>query len=139
MDLKEACEVLLLSDKETGVVLDGDPIRAPIYAVDLYLEKYCGVRWWTSDAAFYPKFKEAPVKGIALEYVPKFKYRETYYLDGFDPLFKVRSKGNFTSLTRYMLSDMKFIPPEMGGNHRLYFFEGRHRSILINTPDGIRL
>ena len=30
-----------------GAVLDGDPARAPIYAVDLYLEKYCGVRWWT--------------------------------------------------------------------------------------------
>ena len=117
---------VFLKSVSNGVVLDGDPKRAPIYAVDLYLEKYCGVRWWTSDAALYPKFKEAPVKDISLEYAPKFKYRETYYLDGFDPLFKVRSKGNFTSLTRYMLSDMKFIPPEMGGNHRLYFFEGRH-------------
>ena len=118
-------EVFLKSVAD-GVVLDGDPARAPIYAVDLYLEKYCGVRWWTSDAATYPKLDAAPVEGIGLEYAPQFKYRETYYLDGFDPLFKVRSKGNFTSLTRYMLTDMKFIPPEMGGNHRLYFFEGRH-------------
>ena len=108
-----------------GVVLDGEPTRAPIYAVDIYLERYCGVRWWTSDSAYYPKFNGVPIDGIHLEYAPQFKYRETYYLDGFDPLFKVRSKGNFTSLTRYMLSDMKFIPPEMGGNHRLYFFEGR--------------
>ena len=118
-------EVFLKSVAD-GVVLDGDPSRAPIYAVDLYLEKYCGVRWWTSDAATYPKLSAAPVKDIALEYAPQFKYRETYYLDGFDPLFKVRSKGNFTSQTRYMLSELKFIPPEMGGNHRLYFFEGRH-------------
>ena len=118
-------EVFLKSVTD-GVVLDGDPKRAPIYAVDLYLEKYCGVRWWTSDAAFYPKLDAAPIKDMALEYAPQFKYRETYYLDGFDPLFKVRSKGNFTSLTRYMLSEMKFIPPEMGGNHRLYFFKGRH-------------
>ena len=116
---------VFLKSVEGGVVLDGDPTRAPIYAVDLYLEKFCGVRWWTSDAAFYPQLKEAPVDGISLEYAPQFKYRETYYLDGFDPLFKVRSKGNFTSLTRYMLTDMKFVPPEMGGNHRLYFFKGR--------------
>ena len=121
----QADEVFLKSVAD-GVIIDGDPVRAPIYAVDLYLEKYCGVRWWTSDAATYPKLAAAPVKDIALEYAPQFKYRETYYLDGFDPLFKTRCKGNFTSLTRYMLSDMKFIPPEMGGNHRLYFFEGRH-------------
>ena len=118
-------EVFLKSVKD-GVVLDGDPARAPIYAVDLYLEKYCGVRWWTSDAATYPKLDAVPVTGIDLAYAPQFKYRETYYLDGFDPLFKVRSKGNFSSLTRYMLTDMAFIPPELGGNHRLYFFEWRH-------------
>ena len=118
-------EVFLKSVKD-GVVLDGDPARAPIYAVNLYLEKYCGVRWWTSDAATYPKLDAVPVAGVNLAYAPQFKYRETYYLDGFDPLFKVRSKGNFSSLTRYMLTDMAFIPPELGGNHRLYFFEGRH-------------
>ena len=117
---------VFLKSVERGVVLDGDPARAPIYAVDLYLEKYCGVRWWTSDAATYPKLEAVPLEGISLEYAPQFKYRETYYLDGFDPLFKVRSKGNFTSLTRYLLSDIKFIPSELGGNHRLYFFKGRH-------------
>jgi hypothetical protein len=109
-----------------GVVIDGDPVRAPIYAVDLYLEKYCGVRWWTSSEATYPKLENAPIENIEYEYAPQFKYRETYYLDGFEPLFKVRSKGNFSSLTRYMFSSMKFIPPEWGGNHRLYFFKGRH-------------
>jgi hypothetical protein len=116
---------VLLKSVSDGVVLDGEPTRAPIYAVDLYLEKYCGVRWWTSEAAHYPKLSTLPVKNISLEYAPQFKYRETYYLDGLDPLFKVRSKGNFTSKTRYLLSDLKFVPPEMGGNHRLYFFEGR--------------
>ena len=116
---------VFLKSVDGGVVLDGERARGPIYAVDIYLEKYCGVRWWTSEAARHPKFKDAPVGGIDMEYAPQFKYRETYYLDGFDPLFKVRSKGNFTSLTRYMLSEMKFVPPEMGGNHRLYFFEGR--------------
>ena len=117
---------VFLKSVDGGVVMDGDPARAPLYAVDLYLEKYCGVRWWTSDAATYPKLDAAPVKDISLSYAPQFKYRETYYLDGFDPLFKVRSKGNFTSLTRFLLTDIKFIPPELGGNHRLFFFKGRH-------------
>ena len=75
---------VFLKSVEGGVVLDGDPARAPIYAVDLYLEKYCGVRWWTSDAATYPKLAAAgdsrppvPVKGINHQYAPQFKYRET--------------------------------------------------------------
>ena len=131
-------EVFLKSVSD-GVILDGAPDRAPIYAVDLYLERHCGVRWWTSDASFHPKLDAVPVRGIVLEYAPQFKYRETYYLDGFDPLFKVRSKGNFTSLTRYMLSEMKFIPSEMGGNHRLYFFKGRrsaYHSFFEILPPG---
>lgn len=119
-----ADEVFLKSVPD-GVVLDGDPARAPIYAVDIYLEVFCGVRWWTSEAATHPALGEVPLRNVEYVHAPQFKYRETYYLDGLDPLFKVRSKGNFTSLTRYMLSDIKFIPPEMGGNHRLYFFKGR--------------
>ena len=127
----QADEVFVKSVAD-GVVMDGDPARAPIYAADVYLERFCGVRWWASDAAHYPKLAEAgdgrppvPLHGIDYRYAPQFKYRETYYLDGFDPLFKVRSKGNFSSLTRYMLSPMKFVPKEMGGDHRLYFFKGR--------------
>ena len=116
---------VFLKSVEKGVVLDGDPARGPIYAADLYLEKVCGVRWWTSTEATYPKRDHVPTVGIDIEHDPPFKYRETYYLDGFDPLFKVRSKGNFSSLTRYMLSDMAFVPPELGGDHRLYFFKGR--------------
>lgn len=54
-----------------GVVLDGEPTRAPIYAVDIYLERYCGVRWWTSDSAYYPKFNGVPIDGIHLEYAPR--------------------------------------------------------------------
>ena len=114
-----------LKSVANGLVLDGEPVRGVFYAVDVYLEKYCGVRWWTSTASHYPRLEKLPVEEIALDYAPPFAYRETYYLDGFDPRFKVRSKGNFTSLTRYMLTSMDFIPPELGGNHRLYFFKGR--------------
>ncbi len=130
---------IFLKSVPGGVVLDGDPARGPAYAAHTYLEKFCGVRWWTSDASRHPRLAAAPLDGIDLEYAPKIKYRETYYLDGFDPLFKVRSKGNFTSLTRYLLSDVRFVPPEMGGDHRLYFFKGRrsayHSFFEILPPD----
>ena len=111
-----------------GVVFTGHPVRGPIYAVDEWLERKCGVRWWTSTESEYPRLSELPVRGVSIRHVPSFKYRETYYLDGFNADFKVRLKGNFSSLTRCMLSPMQFIPPEKGGNHRLYFFKGRRSS-----------
>ena len=108
-----------------GVVFTGHPTRGALYAVDTWLEDFCGVRWWTPTESHYPTLKSLPVAGISHRYAPKVKYRETYYKDGFKADFKVHLKGNFTSLTRYMFEPMEFIPPEKGGNHRLYFFKGR--------------
>ena len=108
-----------------GIVFAGHPVRGALYAVDEWLEKFCGVRWWTPTESFYPKLDSLPEAGIAHRHAPRIKYRETYYKDGFNADFKVRLKGNFTSLTRYMLEPLEFIPPEKGGNHRLYFFKGR--------------
>ena len=107
-----------------GIVFTGHPVRGALYAVDEWLEKFCGVRWWTPTESFYPKLPSLPLE-CAHRHAPAIKYRETYYKDGFNADFKVRLKGNFTSLTRYMLEPLEFIPPEKGGNHRLYFFKGR--------------
>ena len=133
---------VMLESIHGGVVLDGDPARAPIYAVDLYLEKHCGVRWWTADAATYPKLNVAPLEGISCNYAPQFKYRESHWLGGFDPLFKVRSKGNFTSCTRATMSVMPDVihpvPAKMGGEHSLLFFKERnsafHSFFVILPP-----
>ena len=116
---------ILVKSVPDGVVLDGEPTRAPIYAVVEYLEAFCGVRWWTSTESRYPKLDRLPVDDIDRSFAPPFVYRETYYLDGYDWRFKVRNRGNFTSLTRYMLTDLNFIPQEWGGNHRLYYYRGR--------------
>ena len=117
-------EVLVKSVPD-GVVIAGHPVRGPIYAADVYLEDVCGVRWWTSQESHYPQLKSLPVAGLDIRHAPVFRYRETYYLDSFHADFKVRTKGNFSSLTRYMLEPMEFIPLEKGGNHRLYYFQGR--------------
>ena len=133
---------VLLESIHGGVVLDGDPVRAPIYAVDLYLENCCGVRWWTADAATHPRLDAAPLDGISCKYAPQFKYRESHWLGGFDPLFKVRSKGNFTSCTRATMSVMpdavQSVPARMGGDYSLFFFKERnsafHSFFVIIPP-----
>lgn len=116
---------ILVAPYKKGVVLSGHPTRGPIYAVDVYLEEVCGVRWWTSTESHYPKFGKLPIPARTMCHAPVFRYRETYYRDGFNADFKVRSKGNFSSRTRYMFSPMEFIPKEKGGDHRLYFYSGR--------------
>ena len=116
---------ILVGPVGASVVLTGHPARGPLYAVDAYLEDVCGVRWWTSTEADYPKLSGLPRPSAVLRHAPPFAYRETYYLDGFDPAFKVRSKGNFSSRTRFMYHPLRYVPPELGGDHRLHFFTGR--------------
>ena len=116
---------ILVKPVADGVILTGHPQRGAIYAVDTYLEDVCGVRWWTSTEAHYPSYGRVPQPAAEIRHASPFTYRETYYLDGFDADFKVRLKGNVSSLTRFMFAPMNFIPPEKGGDHRLYFFKGR--------------
>ena len=114
------------------IVLTGDPTRGPIYAVNEYLERFAGVRWWTKSESDYPRRPGfLPPKELDIRYAPPFAYRETLYLDTLsDARFKVRMKCNVTSQTRYVLppAEEDFVPPEMGGNHRLVFFKGRRSS-----------
>lgn len=118
-------EILVAPLSNGSIVLAGDPVRGPIYAVDTYLEDVCGVRWWTSAESDYPTLREMPPVVSAIRHAPVFRYRETYYRDGFNVDFKVRMKGNFSSRTRFMYTPMEFIPKEKGGDHRLYYFESR--------------
>ena len=118
-------EILVAQLSNGSIVLAGDPVRGPIYAVDTYLEDVCGVRWWTSAESDYPTLREMPPVVSAIRHAPVFRYRETYYRDGFNADFKVRMKGNFSSRTRFMYTPMEFIPKEKGGDHRLYYFESR--------------
>lgn len=118
-------EILVAPLSNGSIVLAGDPVRGPIYAVDTYLEDVCGVRWWTSAESDYPTLREMPPVVSAIRHAPVFRYRETYYRDGFNTDFKVRMKGNFSSRTRFMYTPMEFIPKEKGGDHRLYYFESR--------------
>ncbi len=110
-----------------GLVLTGHPGRGAFYAVDEYQERCLGVRWWTDSESSYPRRAPLALPGPSANrrHAPPFRFRETYYRVGFDPLFKVRSKGNFTSRTRYLFETIPYVPPELGGDSRFFYFEGR--------------
>lgn len=116
---------VLVAPIADGLVIDGHPERGPLYAVGEFLTRHLGVRWWTSTESLYPANPSPTLPKKAYSHVPTFKYRESYFLDAFDPMFKVRSKINYSSLARYEIVTNKRIPPEMGGDYRLYFFKGR--------------
>ena len=107
------------------VVLDGHPVRGPLYAVDAFLEDTLGVRWWTSTETAWPTAVPEKVPSLDTRFAPPIRCRETYYLDGFDPVFKSRMKGNFSSRTRFMFTDFRRIPSARGGDSTLVYFPGR--------------
>lgn len=108
------------------LILTGHPQRGALYAVYTFLEDTVGVRWWTSDETFIPIKKTLTLPVLDIRYAPKLRFRESYYLDSFNALFKTRMKGNVSSRTRYMLAPMEMIPESYGGNHRLIYFKGRN-------------
>lgn len=110
------------------IVLDGHPTRGQLYAVYTYLEDVLGVRWWTSTETDWPKTVPDKIPHLDLRFAPRIRYRETYYQDGFDPVFKARLKGNFSSRTRYMFKGLKRIPVEMGGDSTLLYHTRRSSS-----------
>ena len=118
-------DAIMLKTVGDSVILTGHPRRGPLYAVDTYLEDTLGVRWWTSTETFIPSRPTLPLPSLDVRYAPALRFRESYYLDSFNALFKVRLKGNVSSRTRYMLQPMEMIPEAYGGNHRLIFFKGR--------------
>jgi hypothetical protein len=121
-----AYDSILLKTVGDDVILTGHPQRGALYAVYTYLEETVGVRWWTSDETFIPQLPDLPLPKLDMRYAPKLRFRESYYLDAFDALFKTRLKGNVSSRTRYMLAPMEMIPEAYGGNHRLIHFKGRN-------------
>jgi len=119
---------IILKTAGGNLFLSGHPQRGPLYAADTFLEDEVGVRWWTSTETLIPHRPTLTVSALDLRYAPPLRFRESYYLDGFDARFKVRLKGNVSSRTRYMLSPMEMIPEAYGGNHRHIFFKGRNSS-----------
>lgn len=121
-----AIDAILLKTSESDLFLLGHPRRGVLYAVYAFLEEVLGVRWWTGDETYVPRVTTLSLPQLDMSYQPSFHFRETYYLGAFDARFRARLRGNFSSRTRFMLSPFQMIPPELGGDHRLIYFEGRN-------------
>ena len=120
-----APDEILVRPVAGGTVLAGHPDRGPVYAVDTLLEEGYGVRRWTAEEADWPKRPVLPAPRLDRRHAPPLRYREVSALGAYDPGFRVWIKGNFVSRIRYAAYDAPSVPPELGGCHRLHFFEGR--------------
>ena len=120
-----APDEILVRTIPDGAILAGHPDRGPVYAVDTLLEEGYGVRRWTATEADWPKRPVLPAPRLVRRHAPPLRYREVSALGAYDPDFRVWLKGNFVSRIRYAAFDAPSVPPELGGCHRLHFFEGR--------------
>jgi hypothetical protein len=93
--------------------------RGTLYAVYEFLERECGVRWWTPTAETVPNRPTLAVTLAPTRYVPPFVYREAfgtairpYFFEKADdvPLFAVRMRQN---------GNGPKIPPAWGGHYNL--------------------
>lgn len=88
------------------ILLNGHKPRGPLYAVYEFLERYVGVRWWTSEEMFIPKVSMLRIEAKDYRYAPKIVCREVFYHGAKEGVFasRLRSNGHFTR-----------IKPEYGG------------------------
>lgn len=95
--------VLVQSDK---ILLAGGRPRGTLYAVSTFLERWCGVRWWTPWASHIPSQPNLGVPTLVYRYSPVFEYREPFWYCAFDPKWAVRNRVNGQAFN---------IPDEWGG------------------------
>lgn len=99
------------------IFLSGGRPRGTLYAVYSFLEDYLGCRWWTSKASFIPSLPTLAAPDLDEVYVPRFSYREQFYLDtNHNGVFASRLKLNGTVFHN---PNHQRIPEEYGGHHLL--------------------
>ncbi len=102
---KLGAEEFVIRTKGDRLLLAGGRPRGTIYAVNRFLQDQCGVRWWTPWATNVPHRATLQIPELDARYRPPFEYREPFWFQGFDPLWKVRNGAN---------GENRRIPPEWG-------------------------
>ncbi len=87
-------EGFVLRTKGQRLLLAGGRPRGTIYAVDRFLQDQCGVRWWTPWATNLPHHATLRIPDLDVRGQPPFEYREPFWFQGFDPLWKTRNGAN---------------------------------------------
>lgn len=77
-------EELIIKTKDGRLLLAGGRPRGTLYAVSRFLQKECGVRWWTPWASRIPKQTPLRIGELNLRAAPAFEYRESYWYPAFD-------------------------------------------------------
>ena len=110
---------------DSNLLLAGGRPRGTLYAVYTFLEGTLGCRWWTGKESFIPSKSVLQIPAHDTIYVPKLKYRETFYRDiNENPLFaaKLKLNGHFNDIpseygSHYTIIGWchtfhQFLPPE---------------------------
>jgi hypothetical protein len=87
-------EDFVIRTKGNHLLLAGGRPRGTLYAVDRFLQEYCGVRWWTPWASEMPQRPSLRIPDLDMHGRPAFEYRAPYWFPGFDPLWKARNGAN---------------------------------------------
>src|SRR5262249_26264230 len=116
---------IIIKTDHDNLILSGGIPRGPINAVHTFLEDQVGCRWWTSSESTIPHKATLSIDPLDITYVPKFRYREAFYLDPNDnAVFATRLRTN---------GDHAQIPPEWGGHYQIIGFV--HTSGHMISPE----
>lgn len=110
---KFAPDAIALRTKGNDIIITGDSRRGVLYAVYTLLEKYAGVRWYTSDVTVIPENPALDLPNLDEVYAPVLKIREVHFTDAYKGVFpaRLKSNGHFVKL-----------PQEFGGNEKIIGF-----------------
>jgi hypothetical protein len=100
------------------LLLAGGRPRGTLYAVYTFLEDVVGCRWWTSREEYVPQRPTLAIRRLDSLYVPKLKYRETYYQGVSERFLDVRQTPEFAVKLKSN-GHFQRIADELGGNYEL--------------------
>jgi hypothetical protein len=99
-------EEIVVQTKGGHLLLAGGRPRGTLYAVSHFLQRECGVRWWTPWASRIPRRPTLKVGETALRHRPTFELRDPFWFPAFEARWAVRNFSNSQSAK---------IPEEWGG------------------------
>lgn len=112
-DLAE--EGFLIAGDGEDLYITGRTSRGTLYGVMGFLERYCGVRFLSSQVTHTPKIDVLDVPTARVEEAPAFEYRDAYWTDAFNGAFCFHNRLN---------SSKADISENQGG--KLKFFNFHH-------------
>lgn len=99
-------EEVVIQTRDGRLLLAGGRPRGTLYAVSQFLQRQCGVRWWTPWAEHIPKRPALAIEDLEVRVRPVFESRDPFWYPAFDARWAVRNFSNSQSAN---------IPEDWGG------------------------